>query len=547
MAPDVDTDTYDYIIVGAGSAGAAAAARLSENGQHTVLLLDAGPPDTHFFSRLPIGVGELLARGLYLRHFFTEPDPQLNNRKIYWPRGWVVGGSSTVNGMIWVHGTPHLYDEWAADGCPGWSYADLQPWFRRIESFSGGDSRFRGDKGPVTVTEFKPIDPLADAFLDAVQDSGIGPRVKDFNAGGLGGSWQQFNTRRGVRCNTRMAYLDPARGRNNLTVLTNALATRVRFEGAPGALRAVGIHARVLGADKVLHAKKEVLLCGGTFNSSQLLELSGVGRREVLAAAGVPLLHELPMVGENLSEHVYSPIVYRAKAGVSWNKPLSSAVGKARLGLRWLLRRDGPLSTATITAQAFVPARSGGAQADVKLQVQQASAANNRGRGKMALDSFDGITLASFQIRPFSRGHCHITGSDPAADPRLVSNHFTDGRDIDACLNGLRMTRRAAAAAPLARWIEAEERPGPAAASDEALVDYLRATGATAYHPVGSCRIGADATVSVVDPQLRVHGVQGLRVADGAVMPSIASTNTNAICIVIGERVADFILRNPAP
>lgn len=533
----MNTDTFDYIVVGAGSGGAAAAARLSESGRHSVLLIDAGPRDRHLWSRIPLGVVNLLAKGIYIRDFFTEPDPQLQQRKIYWPRGWVLGGSSTVNGMIWVHGTPHLYDEWAADGCPGWSYSDLKPWFRRIESFRGGDPAFRGIDGPVTVTEFQSDDPLADAFLDALQAAGVGRRVKDFNAGGFGGSRQQFNTRNGVRCNTRMAYLDPATGRTNLHVLTETFATRVLLDGT----RAHGIVARSKGRELTLRARREVILCGGAFNSPQLLELSGIGRADVLAAAGVPLLHERAMVGENLSEHVYIPVVFRARPGVSWNRSLSHPLGQARHGLRWLLRRNGPLASNTITAQAFVPERSGGTKAEIKLQIQQVSAANNRGKGKMSLDPFDGISIASFQIRPWSRGNSHIMNSDPAASPRMVSNHFSDARDIDACITGLKLARRTAAAAPLARWIEAEERPGPASASDEALAGYLRAHGATAYHPVGTCRIGTEPTQSVVDPRLRVHGLQGLRIADGSVMPTIASTNTNAICIVIGERVADFI------
>lgn len=535
----MNNDTYDYIVVGAGSGGAAAAARLSESGSHSVLLLEAGPRDTNFWTRIPLGVAEVLGRGIYLRHFFTEPDPQLHDRKIYWPRGWATGGSSTVNGMVWVHGTPHLYDEWAADGCPGWTYADLRPWFRRIESYQGGDPAYRGSSGPMTITEFKSNNSLGDDFLDAIVAAGVGTRVKDYNAGGFGGSRMQMNTRNGLRCNTRLAYLDPAEGRSNLTVLTETLATRIRFEGK----RAVGLTARTAGREVTLTARKEIILCGGAFNTPQLLELSGVGRREVLAAAGVPLLHELPAVGENLSEHVYSPIVYRTRPGVSWNSVLRGPVGKVGAGLRFLTRRDGPLSSNTITAQAFVPRQSGGTQADIKLQVQQISTSGNRNKGKLEIDAYDAVTLASFQIRPHSRGSAHITGSDPAANPRLISNHFTDARDVDACLTALKMTRRIAAAGPMAQWITAEERPGPGCGSDEALVDYLRATGATAWHPVGTCRIGSDAAQSVVDPELRVHGLQGLRIADGSAMPTIASTNTNAICIVMGERVADFIQR----
>ena len=536
-----DTE-FDYIVVGAGSAGAALAARLSENPKWNVLLLEAGPPDTNIWTRMPAGVIKVLQQGKVTRSYFTEPDPQMHNRKIYWPRGWVVGGSSTVNGMIWVHGTPREYDLWAEDGCPGWAYADLQPWFKKIESFAAGDGRYRGQQGPVTVNQFKPVDELPDAFLDSVQASGVAPRVKDYNERGFGGSYLQFNTRNGIRCNTRMAYLDDAAGRPNLTILTNALASRVLLEGK----RAVGVQASVNGNESSFKAKREVILCGGAFNSSQLLELSGIGRREVLAAAGVPLVHELNMVGENLSEHVYSPVMFRVKPGVSWNRDLNSPIGQAKLGMRYLLKRDGPLSSVTITAQAFAPRESGGKDAEVKVQIQQVTSPGNRGAGKIELDKFDGATIASFQIRPRSRGTSHITNSNPAADPAMFSRHFTHPEDIDACLHALKMSRKIASVGPMAKLVEEEVRPGPQASSDEALVEYLRATGATAYHPVGTCRIGTDPAQSVVDPQLRVHGIQGLRVADGAVMPTIAATNTNAICIVIGERAADFIRQDNA-
>jgi choline dehydrogenase len=536
----VETGTFDYIVVGAGSAGAPLAARLSESGKHKVLLLEAGPADTNIWTRIPAGVVKVLEQGKVTRSYFTQPDPQMNNRKIYWPRGWVVGGSSTVNGMIWVHGTPKEYDLWAQDGCPGWSYADLLPWFKKIESYVKGDTQYRGHNGPVTVTEFKPVDELPDAFLDSVAAAGVVPRVKDYNEGGFGGSYLQFNTRNGVRCNTRMAYLDDAVARSNLTLKTGVLVSRVLLTGK----RATGVRARIDGNEVDIHAKREVILCGGAFNSPQLLELSGIGRREVLQSAGVPLVHELPMVGENLSEHVYSPVMYKAKPEVSWNRDLNSPLGQAKLALRWLTRRDGPMSSVTITAQAFAPSQSGGKDAELKIQIQQVSSPGNRGAGKIKLDDFDGVTIASFQIRPRSRGTSHIASAVASADPVMVSNHFTHPDDINACLKALKLSRKVADTGPFSRLIEQEVRPGSDKSSDEALVEYLRATGATAYHPVGTCRIGTDAAQSVVDPQLRVHGIEGLRVADASVMPTIASTNTNAISIVIGERAANFILND---
>jgi choline dehydrogenase len=534
----VKKNTYDYIVVGSGSAGAALAARLSESKRHQVLLLEAGPPDTNIWTRMPIGVGKVLEQGKVTRSYFTDPDPQLHDRKIYWPRGWVVGGSSTVNGMIWVHGTPREYDKWAEDGCPGWAYSDLLPWFKHIESFAGGSDATRGRNGPISVTEFQPVDGLADAFLDASQQAGIAPRVTDYNDKGFGGSYLQFNTRNGIRCNTRMAYLDAALSRSNLTLITGAMVTRVLIERQ----RAVGVNATVKGREVQFFARKEVILCGGAYNTPQLLELSGVGRSDVLQASGIPVVHEMAMVGENLSEHVYSPLVYEVQKGVSWNATLRNPLGMAAMGARWLTRRDGPASTNSISAQTFAPTQSGGNDAELKLQVQQISTSNNRGKGKMVIDDFDGITLASFQICPYSRGSSHVKDRNPSSDPRMISNHFSDPRDMDACLQALKLSEKIATTGPMAALVKRRVRPGPESASDDALVDYMRATGATAYHPVGTCRIGSDAAQSVVDPHLRVHGLQGLRIADGSVMPSIAATNTNAICTVIGERAASFIL-----
>lgn len=534
-------ETFDYIVVGAGSAGATLAARLSEDPTCRVLLLEAGEDDRWIWLRIPAGLFYVLRGDRAIWRFQTEPDAVMHGRRIFWPRGKVLGGSSGINGMIWVHGDPKEFDHWRdAYGLTGWGFDDLQPFFKSIECYPTGDPKLRGQNGPVRITEFNPREPLMEAFIDACEASGV-PRVVDYNNGSYHGvGMLQFNTSRGLRVSTREAYLRPIQGRANLVVRTGALTERVQFEGR----RASGVAWRANGQRHEARARREVILCAGALQSPQLLELSGIGDPDILAAQGISVLHAQPAVGTNLRDHPHTRISYRIREDVqTLNALYPRLLGKARMALRLLLAGNGLMSCSGQIAHALAKSLPDLQQADIKIQLHWLSSPDARDPRNLVLDQHAGISIGTFMLRPQSRGTIHIQSPDPAQHPKIHSNYFTDPEDRRTAIAAVRLARQVAQQPALAAYQLAETRPGADAQSDDEIFTFITRTAQTSYHPIGSCRMGGDAA-SVVDERLRVRGVEGLRVADASVMPTMCSANTNAPSIVIGEKAARMIIQD---
>ena len=531
-------DEFDYIVVGAGSAGCALAARLAAGGRHTVLLLDAGEDDRWIWLRIPAGVAHVVRGERALWRFYTEPEPALKSRKIFWPRGRVLGGSSTVNGMIWVHGDPAEYDLWRDElGLTDWGHAQVKPVFKAIETYAGGDDRWRGRSGPVQITEYSPKRPLMRDFVAACGEAGI-PVSADYNDGAYeGAGFLQFNTRRGWRMGAREAYLKPALQRGGLTLRQGALVQRVVFEGR----RAVGIEYRQRGQTHLARCRREVVLCAGAIQSPQLLELSGVGQGALLQSLGIPLVHELKAVGENLHDHLHTRLNYEVRGVASLNQIMPSIWRKGAMGLRWLLMGDGLMSVTAQIAHALARTEPGAGRVEAKLQLHWLTSPDARDPKRLVLDDFPGVSVGTFALRPRSRGWVHITSRDAADAPAMQANYLAHEEDRRNTLAALRIGRQIMVQPSMQRWVVREDRPGPGAASDDELLDYVRSIGQTSYHPVGSCRMGVDAA-SVVDPMLRVRGLEGLRVADASIFPTMPSANTNAPAMMVGERAAQFML-----
>ena len=530
---------YDVAIVGAGSAGSVLAARLSADGRRRVLLLEAGGRDASPWIHIPLGVGKLLADERYMWKVDTEPQAGLKGNRLYWPSGRVLGGSSSVNGMVFVRGHPHRYDAWRDDGCPGWGYADLLPYFRKLEDCAFGDPAERGRGGPIAVSRWSG-DPLTDGFVAACREAGF-PVARDYNVGEPeGASPLQYSTRKGRRCSAAVGYLRGAERRANLEIRTGALARRVVFEGR----RAVGIEYLQEGAVRDARAR-EVILCAGALRSPQLLELSGVGDAEVLKRAGIPVLHHLPGVGENLQDHLMPRLAFECNVRSTVNDLLGNPLRMAAALARYALFREGLFSTPSLTGTAFVRSKPDAPHTDVRLQIAQVSASSRFSVSRATgIDPHSGFHLGGYFLFPRSRGRLHLRSRDPAEAPVIDANYLAHPEDAEALLAVMRLMRRVASQPALARYIVREVRPGPKVADDAAMLDYARETGQTCWHPAGTCRMG-DGPGAVVDPALRVRGLEGLRVVDASVMPHLVASNTNIPVIAIAERAADLISAAP--
>jgi choline dehydrogenase len=531
--PDIQAD---YAVIGAGSAGCVLASRLSAGGAR-VVLLEAGPRDWHPMIHVPAGVLKLLDNPRVNWNYATDPEPGAGGRQIHWPRGRVLGGSSSINGMLWIRGNAADYDGWAQMGCKGWSFDEVLPYFKSIERYAAGTGGERGTSGPVLVEDYRTTLALTHRFVDAAQQVGV-PFTKDLNGSqqeGVGYSQMSRNGR--FRGSTARTFLARARGRPNLRVETNAFATRLLCEDK----RCVGVVFRRGGQERVVRVAREVILSGGTINSPHLLQVSGIGPAAHLQAIGVPVVHDLPGVGANLSDHYAVRISHRVKNAVSINE-LSRGLRLAGEVARWLTLGRGALTFGVSSAQAFARSRQGLASPDIQLLFSPASYDQNKFG---ALEREPGMTIAVSIARPESRGQIMAKSPDPFERPSLKPNYLSVANDLRVALAGIALARRVFAAPALAQHSVREITPGPAIADEDELAAYVRAQGTTIYHIVGTCKMGED-PMAVVDSQLKVRGLSGLRVIDASIMPAVTTANTNAPTIMIAEKGAAMVLADAA-
>jgi choline dehydrogenase len=539
----------DYVVVGAGSAGCVVAARLSADPQNRVVLLEAGGDDRptknlpQFMSNLmihvPVGYARNLKNPQVNWNYETDPDPSCAGRVYSWPRGKVLGGSSSLNAMLYVRGQHADYDGWRQLGCTGWGWDDVKPYFLRAEHQERGACDNHAVGGPLNVSDITEPHEVSDAVVAACESAGI-PRNTDINgADQEGAGYYQLTVKNGQRCSTAVAYLHPAMNRPNLKVETGALTTRVLFEGQ----RAVGVEYVQGGERKIVRAEREVILCGGAVNSPQLLQLSGVGPGALLAEHGIPVVKDLPGVGENLQDHYLIPMTWRLKAGVISVNELTKGARFLGETLKYIFQRKGLLTLSAAHIAAFCKSRPDLAAPDIQFHILPATTdTSNVGEGgAMELENQPGLTIAPCQVRPESRGHIRIKSPDPKVHPSIQANYLSDPLDQEVALAGIKWGRKIAAQPALAPYIDHEMLPGPALATDPALLMFSRMAGQTLYHPVGSCQMGSGPG-AVVDAELRVHGVTGLRVVDASIMPRLVSGNTNAPTIMIAEKASDMIL-----
>ncbi|MBU6394449.1 MAG: GMC family oxidoreductase N-terminal domain-containing protein [Sphingomonadales bacterium] len=537
-------EMFDYIVVGAGTAGCVLANRLTEDGRSTVLLLEAGGSDLSIWIQMPIGYGRTFFDRRINWMYDTEPVEGLGGRSSYWPRGKVIGGSGSINAMVYVRGQPRDFDDWQAAGNPGWSWSDVLPYFTKSEDFDRF-SAHHGRGGPQHVTEITPhVHPVCHSFIETAEGLGF-PVTSDFNGSNPEGvGFYQINTRGGWRASTANAFLHPALKRKNLKLQTKSHATRVLFEGN----RAVGIEYRRGGKLHQVRARREVILSGGAINSPQLLMLSGIGDGAALAQHGISVQQHLPAVGKNLQDHLAVSYFYKVRTA-TLNDELHPLLGKAQAALRFAFDRRGPLSLSVNQSGGFV--RSGPDAPNVDLQLYFSPVSYTKtplaARKLLNPDPFSAFLLSFNPCRPTSRGHLELRSADPLEHPLIQPNYLSTENDIAEVLAGNRLLRRIAQSRPLADMITEELIPGPEVRTEEDQLADFRERADTVYHPTGTCAMGPDVATSVVDAQLRVHGIQGLRVIDASIFPNITSGNTNAPTVMVAEKGAAMILEDARP
>jgi choline dehydrogenase len=532
-------ETYDYIVVGAGSAGAVVANRLSADPRNKVLLLEAGPA-SHPWARIPIGFAKLINNPTANWLYTSEPEASTNGRKLPVPRGKMLGGSSSINGLAFVRGQAQDFDTWSQMGNQGWSYDDVLPFFKRMERYEGGgDDAFRGRDGPLRVTNPEPADKLSAALIQAAAQVGI-RHNPDYNGATQDGiAMSQATIASGRRMSTARCYLDPIRKRPNLHIVTNALTQAVTLDGK----RCTGVRYSVGGSVQEARAAREVVISAGSINSPQLLELSGIGQFERLQGLGIDVRHALPGVGENLRDH-YAPRTrwHIGAKGYTYNDR-ARGLGLVGQALRYALSGKGMLGMVAAPMRAFVRSRDGLEAPDLLLG--WVPMLTEPGPTGPQLSKESGVTCYAHPMRPESKGHIHIASSNPGRPPAINFNFLSSPIDAELTVRAIRIARAVMTAPALAHLQVSEIAPGGDANTDDEILDWVKRAAETTYHPVGTCKMGSDG-MAVVDARLRVHGIEGLRVADASIMPTLTSGNTNAPSIMIGEKAADLVLRDAA-
>ncbi len=530
-----DLGAFDFIIVGAGSAGCVLANRLSADGRHTVLLLEAGGADTNPWIHIPLGYGKLFNDPKVNWLYKTTPQPGLNDRVINQPRGKVLGGSSSINGLVYVRGQHEDFDGWRQRGNVGWGFDDVLPFFKRAEDQVRGTDAWHGQGGPLPVSDQSEPHPLCDAFIDAAEQAGH-PRNPDFNgATQEGAGYYQTTSRHGLRVSSAVAYLNPAKRRPNLTIVTRAHASRIRFDGR----RAASVEWTVEGRPFHASASRDVVLSAGAIGSPQLMQLSGVGPGDLLHGLDIPLVHDLKGVGDDLQDHLQVRMVMRSTRAFTFNDDMRNPLRMALVGLKFALQRRGPLTVSAGYAGAFLKTDPALSLADTQIHFINFSTTKMGDR----LHDFSGFTASACQLRPESRGTLKIVSRDPSVQPAIDPNYLATETDRRVTIGGLKVLRDILRQPAITPFVAAEVEPGLECMSDEQLLAYCRASGSTIYHPTCTARMGTDPG-AVVDARLRVHGLTGLRVADGSIMPSVLSGNTHAGIVMIAEKAAAMILED---